>query len=164
MRSNIHDEKDNMKKIGYSTEADPEVTAKAIGRELNISPKASVEVCRDIRGMMVEDAVERLEKIISLEKPVRYHRYNGKVGHRKGKKFGAGRYPQKTAKAILDVIRHAQHNAEYKGMDSESMRIVHLSASKGMTVEGYMPRAHGRSSPFNHERVNIEAVLEVVEE
>lgn len=153
-----------MKKMGYSIKADPEVTAKAVGRELDISPKASVEVCREIRGMKVEDAVQRLEEIISLKRPVSYRRYNGQVGHRKGRKFGAGRYPKKTAKAILDVIRHAQHNAEYKGLDSDNMRIVHISSGKGMMVEGYLPRAHGRSSPFNHETTNIEVVLEVVEE
>jgi large subunit ribosomal protein L22 len=153
-----------MGKLGYSTKADPESTAKAIGRELDISPKASVEVCREVKGMMVEDAAHLLEDIIALKKPVRYHRFNGQVGHRKGKKFGAGRYPKKTAKAILDVIRHAQHNAEYKGLDSDNLRIVHISASRGMTTEGYIPRAHGRSSPFNHETANIEVVLEVVGE
>ena len=86
-----------MSKIGYSSKADPENTAKAIGRELSISPKASVEVCREIRGMMVEDAARYLEDVIALKKPIRYQRYNGQVGHRKGKKFGAGRYPQKVA-------------------------------------------------------------------
>jgi large subunit ribosomal protein L22 len=153
-----------MRKIGYSIKADPEITARAIGRELSISPKASVEVCREIRGMMVEDAIQYLEDVIALKRPVRYHRYNRQVGHRKGKKFGAGRFPKKTAKAILDVIRHAQHNAEYKGLDSDNMRITHIASSKGMIVEGYMPRAHGRSTPFNHETANIEVVLEVVGE
>lgn len=152
-----------MKKIGYTIKVDPEGTAKALGRELDISPKASVEVCRAIRGMMVEDAAQFLEEVISLKRPVSYHRYTGQVGHRKGRKFGAGRYPKKTAKAILDVIKHAQHNAEYKGLDSDNMRIAHISSSRGMTVEGYIPRAHGRSSPFNHERTNIEVVLKVVE-
>lgn len=153
-----------MKKIGYSIKEKPEGTAKAIGRELDISPKASVEVCREIRGMMVEDAVTYLEQVISLKKPVSYRRYKKQIGHRKGKKFGAGRFPKKTAKAILDVVRHAQHNAEYKGLDSDNMKIVHISSSRGMKVEGYMPRAHGRSSPFNHETTNVEVVLEVVEE
>ena len=153
-----------MKKIGYTIKAHPEGTAKAIGRELDISPKASVEVCREVRSMTVEDAIQFLEEVISLKRPVSYRRYNGQVGHRRGKKFGAGRYPKKTAKAILDVIKHAQHNAEYKGLDSANMRIMHISSSRGMTVEGFMPRAHGRSTPFNHERANIEVVLEVIEE
>jgi large subunit ribosomal protein L22 len=152
-----------MKKMGYSIKANPEITAKAIGRELDISPKASVEVCREIRGMMVEDAIKILEEIISQKRPVSFRRYNKKIGHRKGKKFGAGRYPKKTAKAVLDVLKHAQHNAEYKGLDSDNMRIVHICSSKGMKVEGFMPRAHGRSSPFNHEKTNIEVILEVVE-
>ena len=153
-----------MRKIGYSIKVDPEITARASGRELGISPNASVEVCREIRGMMVEDAMQYLEDVIALKRPVRYHRYNGQVGHRKGKKFGAGRFPKKTAKAILDVIKHAQHNAEYKGLDSDNMKITHITSSRGMTVEGYMPRAHGRSTPFNHETANIEVVLEVVGE
>ena len=153
-----------MKKIGYTSSIDPEKSAKAIGRELPISSKASVEVCRSVRGKMVEDAVKFLEDVIALKRPVSYHKHRGEVGHRKGKKFGPGRYPKKTAQAILDVIRHAQHNAEYKGLDSENMRIVHVSSSKGMKTEGFMPRAHGSSSPFNHETANIEVVLEVVEE
>lgn len=153
-----------MGKIGYTSKADPENTAKAIGRELSISPKASVEVCREIRGMMVEDATRYLEDVIALKKPIRYQRYNGQVGHLKGKKFGAGRYPQKVASQILDVIKHAQHNAEYKGLDSENMRITHISTSRGMTTQGYQPRAYGRSTPFNHETANIEVVLEVVGE
>jgi large subunit ribosomal protein L22 len=153
-----------MGKIGYSSKADPENTAKAIGRELPISPKASVEVCREVRGMMVEDAAQFLEDVIALKKPIRYLRYNGQIGHKKGKRFGPGRYPKKTAEAILDIIKHAQHNAEYKGLDSENMRITHISAKRGMVTQGYMPRAMGRSTPFNHETANIEVVLEVVGE
>ena len=153
-----------MGKIDYSSKADPETTAKAIGRELHISPKASVEVCREVRGMMVEKAAQFLEDVIALKKPIRYLRYNRQIGHKKGKKFGAGRYPKKTAEAILDVIKHAQHNAEYKGLDSENMRIIHISAKRGMTTQGFMPRAMGRSTPFNHETANIEVVLEVIGE
>lgn len=149
---------------GYSAEFDPERTSKAIGKELNISPKTSVEVCRRIKNMMTEDAVEFLEKVIALEQPIRYYRYCGQTGHRKGKGFGAGRYPIKVAKEILEVIRSAQHNAEYKGLDSEKMRIIHIAASKGRIIEGYMPRAHGRSTPSDHYLTNIELILEVFEE
>jgi large subunit ribosomal protein L22 len=153
-----------MKKIDYSAKTDLENTARAIGRELDISPKASVEVCREIRNMKVEDAIALLESVKTLTTPIRYKRYNKQVGDRKAIKVGAGRYPQKTARAIQDVIEHAQHNAEYKGLDSENMRIVHIASNRGMVKEGFRPRAHGRSSPFNHETVNIEVILEVIEE
>jgi large subunit ribosomal protein L22 len=153
-----------MGKLGYSSKTDPEMTAKAIGRELHISPKASVEICREIRGMMVEDAAQYLEDVKLLKRPVRYRRYIKQIGHRKGEKFGPGRYPIKAADAILDVIRNAQHNAEYKGLDSENMKITHISTHRGMTTQGYQPRAYGRSTPFNHETANIEVVLEVVGE
>ena len=43
--------------VGYSyqvKEGDP--IAKAIGREIHISPKHSVEICRVLRGKKLEDA------------------------------------------------------------------------------------------------------------
>jgi len=40
--------------MGYTAKPEEEDIAKAIGKELLVSPKKSVEVCRAIRGMNVE--------------------------------------------------------------------------------------------------------------
>ncbi|MEW5761056.1 MAG: 50S ribosomal protein L22 [Candidatus Thermoplasmatota archaeon] len=146
--------------IGYSKKVDPEKTAKAIGKELQISPKYSTEICKAIRGMKVEDAKEYLTAVVEMKKPVRCERYVKQVTHKRGKKFGAGRYPVKAASQILRVIESALENAEYKGLDTEGMRLIHISANRGRVWKGYIQRAHGRSSAHNRLTTNIEVILE----
>src|SRR5437879_9475295 len=54
-----------MPERGYSvTGLDPDRTVKCAGRELRISPKASVELCRTIRGMKLPEAKKLLEREI----------------------------------------------------------------------------------------------------
>jgi len=146
---------------GYTTYADPDTTAKAIGRDIPVSPKMSREICGMIRGMKVETAVSALEEVIELKRAVPLKRYNKRVSHKKG--VGPGRYPQKAAKAVLSVVQSAVTNAEYKGLDAETMVIATVSASRGRTIPGHMPRAHGRATQWDQNTVNIEVIIEEVE-
>ncbi|HIJ00912.1 MAG: large subunit ribosomal protein [Candidatus Methanomethylophilaceae archaeon] len=146
---------------GYTVKADPEITAKAIGKELPISPKHSREICKMIRGMETPKAKEVLEGVIALKRPVPMGRFKKRVSHKAG--VGPGRFPQKAAKAILQVIESAEANAEYKGLDPENMIISTVSASLGRTIPGHRPRAYGRATQWNQQTVNIEVILEEVE-
>ncbi len=151
-----------MTKLGYSAQdVDEEATARAIGRELPISPKKAVELCRALRGKSIEDAKEYLERVIAKRQAVPMRRYHTMVAHKKG--VGPGRYPVKVARHMLKVIQSAEENAGYKGLDVDSMRIKILVAHRGPITKGQMPRAHGRSSPWNQETVHLEIVLEEVE-
>lgn len=150
-----------MKKAGYSAqELDTETTARAMARELLIPTKKTFELCRAIRGMNVEKAKEYLENVISLKQPVPFKTFNRWVGHKKG--IGPGRYPVKSARAVLRLLESAQENAEYKGLTSDEMRIKVIAAHKGSPNKANMPRAHGTSTRWYHETVNIELVLEEV--
>ncbi len=146
---------------GYTATADPDTSAKALGRELPISPKMSREICGMVRGMKVDQAVQALEDVIALKRAVPLKRYNKRVSHKPG--VGPGRYPQKAAGEILKVIRSAMSNAEYKGLDVDGMVLTTITASRGRTIPGHMPRAHGRATQWNQETVNIEVIIEEVE-
>jgi len=151
-----------MAKIGYSTQGlDDEKTSRAMGRELPISPKKAMEVCREIRGKSVEDAKAYLERVIAMDQPVPMRRYKTMVAHKRG--TGPGRYPVKVAKQVMKILESAEENAGYKGLDVESMRVKVAMAHKGSIQKGIMQRAHGTSSPWNQETVNLEVVLEEVE-
>lgn len=147
--------------VGYTQDVDPEKTAKALGKELKISPKKCKEVCANIRGMKVEEAKKFLREVIVLDRPVKYNYYKKYLSHKPG--VGPGRYPQKVAKAILRVIESAQHNAEYKGLDSENMRIHTIAIHRGQIQKGMMPRAFGRSTQWNDLTSHIEVILEEME-
>ena len=150
--------------VGYSMDIAGENTARAIGKELPVSWKDSVELCREVRGLYLEDAKELLEDVIAMERPIHYRRYKNYVSHKRGKGFGPGRYPVKAASRLLKVLEGAEGNAEYKGLDPENMFIVHIAANRGTTYQGWKPRARGRATPWNSETVNIEVILQETEE
>ncbi len=150
-----------MAKVKYAyKEEDKSRTARASATQLKISPKHAVEICREIRGMEVEKARKYLEEVINMERPVAFKRYNRKVGHRRGLTgWASGRYPVKAATHILKVLENAEANAEYKGLDTEKLRIIHISSHRGPVIRGWIPRAFGRATPFNTPTTHVQIVL-----
>ena len=153
-----------MPKWGYSIIEEmlnPEKTAKASGRELKISHKAAREVCKAIKGMMLNDAKQYLRDVTAKKKAIPYTRYNKKLPHRHGLiKTFAGRYPIKASQQILGVLESAQSNAENKGLDVDRLRIMHAAAYQGIKLKRYTPRAHGRASPKYDTTTHVEIVLD----
>ncbi|HDI12849.1 MAG: 50S ribosomal protein L22 [Hadesarchaea archaeon] len=149
-----------MPKFGYSTRVEGPC-GKAFGREMRISPKHAMEVCRAIRNMRLDAAKRYLEDVQKKKKAVPFMRHRKKLAHRKGV-GGSGQYPVKAAREILKVLKNAEANAGYKGLDTEKLRIVHASAYKGITVPGILPRAFGRATPHNKPLTNVEIILKEV--
>ncbi|AXI25205.1 50S ribosomal protein L22 [Methanofervidicoccus sp. A16] len=150
-----------MGKLKYKIKTDPNKTTRAMGRALRISRKHAVEICREIKGMKLDEAMRYLRRVIELKQVVPFKRHGKEVGHKKGKYgWGAGRYPQKAAREILKVLENAKSNAEYKGLNVDKLRIKHISSNKGFTIKRYMPRAYGRATPKFQETVHIQVILE----
>ena len=147
---------------GFSFPYNPEIHAAARGTGLNVSPKAAREVCKAIKGMDLEKAKSYLERVIKMNQAVPFKRHDGKVGHRRGKGISTGRYPVKTAAAILKVIESAGNNGEAIHIDIENWRILHIATSRGVSVESRFPRARGRATPKMRESANVEVVLEEI--
>jgi large subunit ribosomal protein L22 len=147
-----------MSRIQYSIRADPDTSCQAMGHELHISPRHAREICRAIHGMNADHATHYLENVVALKQAVPFKRHNDSMGHRRGP-MAAGRYPQKAAKEFIKILKNAIANGEYKGLDTEHMKIIHIATKKGRVIRGFRPRARGRSSPKNTETVNIEMIL-----
>ncbi len=147
------------------TDLDPDRTVKASGRQLRVSPKAAREVCNALKGMRLNEAKDFLEAVAEKRKAVPFLRHRKKMAHRRGlQKADAGKYPVKTARKILEVLKSAEANAEYRGFDIERLRVIHASAYPGMKIRKYIPRAFGRMSPYFKTLCHVEVVLEQMEE
>jgi len=147
--------------IGYSVKPDPDKTARALGRELEVKPRHAIEVCRALRGLTLVEARELMEGVVEQRKAIPYRRHLINAGHRKG--TGPGGYPVKTAKAVLKLLAQAEANAEYKGLETDRLVVRHAAAQRAGVVPGQMPRARGRATPWNKQITHIELVLEEVE-
>lgn len=145
----------------YSTESDPDKTAKAYGYELHCSLKDSKNIAYALKGKNLDYAKIIVQEIIDEKRAVSAVFHKGKISHRK--KIGPGSYPQRAAKEFLKVLNNAENNAEYKGFDAENMKIKHISAYGGRVLRGTFPRAFGRASRKSKRTTNIEIILEEVE-
>lgn len=151
-----------MAKLGYSFKSESEEKiSKAIARSLQVSPKWSFEVAREIRGLKLEKAKTLLEEIIEMKRPLPIKRYNKGVAHRRGlTKAFAGRYPVKACSFALKALNSAEANAEYKGLDVDRLYIKHAQAKRGQVMRRFRPRAFGRASAHNTPTTHLEIVLE----
>ncbi|GAB4316718.1 MAG: 50S ribosomal protein L22 [Promethearchaeota archaeon] len=152
-----------MPNFGYSVYGlDKDRTAIGSGRDVRCSAKMAREVCHTIKGMKLQRAKDYLEAVALLKAPVPFRRHNKKQAHRRGLKqfkWDAGRYPEKAARKILEVLLNVESNAEYKGLDTERCRIVHAAAQKARKIKRYIERAHGRSTAYFKQLTHVEIVL-----
>lgn len=152
-----------MVKTAYNFDIkDENKIAKAIIANANASLKYSTEICREIKSKPLNKAEKFLMNIIEKEQYLPLRKYNKKVPHRKGNATSntkSGRYPQKTAKIFLDLLGSAKANADYKGLNSDSMLILHAFASEGFRRQGH--QSQGRISGKIHKRksTHLEVIL-----
>lgn len=137
----------------YSYQKGEEHIAKAVGVNLPYSHKVSIEISNHIRGMNLQKAKKVLEDVIAMKKAVPYKRFTNGPGHKKG--MASGRYPIKASTGFLKLLNSVEANAQFKGLNTSSLSIVHLSAQKGTDSWHY-----GRHRRRKMKRVHIEVVVQ----
>ena len=149
-----------MPTFGYSVHGyNPVVHVRASLREVDVSPKEAREVCAAIKGLPLAKAREILNDVVELRRPIPFRRYSKKVGHKAGLQgYYAGRYPIKVAKAVLKLLDSLEANAEYRGLDTSRLKLIHAAAYPGRRLRRYVPRAFGRATPKDKVLVHIEVV------
>ncbi|MGC8571256.1 50S ribosomal protein L22 [Caldivirga sp.] len=142
----------------YNVVISPDQIAKARGLEFRISWKKAIEVARAVKFLTIKQAEEYMEKVKDLEAPVPIKEFTKKQAHHNVPWDGwpTAKWPAKVADAFLQVLRNLENNASYRGLNVDNTVIVHASASRGMRIRNYMPRALGRATPWFQDTVNIE--------
>jgi large subunit ribosomal protein L22 len=144
-----------MPKHNYSYQKEKEHIVKAVGRNLDISPKESIEICNYVRGRPLNQAKMLLQQSIDFVRPVPIKRFSNGVGHKPG--MSAGRYYPKACESILKIIKSAEANAKNKGFNSADLKVAHISMQIG-------PKNwhHGRQRRSIAKNSHIEVVLEEI--
>ena len=131
-------------------------------REKKISHKHAREVSVAIKGLTVEKARDYLQSVIEHKRSIPFRRFKNQVGHRTDPGVMSGRYPEKTVKEVLKLLDNLESNAEYKGMDLDRLKIINVTAQKGMVVQRFIPRAQGRATAKNDVLTHIEIIAQEV--
>merc|ERR1719407_430186 len=75
-----------------------------------------------------------------------------------------GRWPVKSAKIVLDLLRNAESNAEFQNLDTDNLTITHIQVNAAQQGRRRTYRAHGRIGPYCNCPAHVEMILEEREE
>jgi large subunit ribosomal protein L17e len=86
--------------------------------------------------------------VIAHKQAIPFRRFCGGVGRTAQAKNrhsnGQGRWPAKSARFILDLLKNAESNAEVKGLDVDNLYISHIQVNQAQKQRRRTYRAHGR--------------------
>jgi large subunit ribosomal protein L22 len=149
-------------KVGYSYTPENEgFVAKATGREMRVRSKDCVEICAAIQGMKAEKARDYLQDVLDDKALIPIKKTKTQRGHKTGMK-PYGRRPVKAVDAVLNVLKSAISNAEFKGLDISNCVVVSALSQRGYKVRRAKPK--GRHALFTSHLTTVQIFVEEVSE
>lgn len=151
--------------VKYCKEPDnPNKSAKAKGRDLRVHFKNTYETAAAIRGMTLRKAQAYLTAVLEKKRCIPFRKFNGGVGRcAQAKEFKGGvtqgRWPVKSVRIIMDLLKNAESNAEFKNLDVENLVVSHVAVQRAPRGRRRTYRAHGRINPFMSSPCHIELHL-----
>merc|ERR1712087_42430 len=141
---------------------EPENAAKARGSNLRVHFKNTRETAQAIKKMPLSRATRYLKNVIVQKEIIPFRRFMGGVGrHAQAKVHGTsqGRWPVKSAEFLLHLLKNAESNAEYKGLDADHLVVDHIQVNRAPKMRRRTYRAHGRINPYMSSPCHIEVCL-----
>lgn len=104
--------------------------AKAIAKFQRVSPRKTALIARNVRGKGIEEAMNIL-------------RFT----------------PNKSAGAILNVLKSAAANATQMAVNVDAMFVKEILVTSGPTWKRFMPRSQGRATKIHKRTSHITVIL-----
>ena len=154
--------------VKYSREAsNPSKSCKAMGVDLRVHFKNTYETAQAIKGMSLLKAQTYLENVVEKKQCIPFRKFKGCISRTPQAmefKTTQGRWPVKSCKVLLGLLKNAESNAEFKNLDTEKLIIKHIQVSAAQQGRRRTYRAHGRIGPYMSCPSHIEMILEEEEE
>jgi len=137
--------------------------AKAKGSNLRVHFKNTRETAQAIKKMPLHRATKYLKNVIAQKEIIPFRRFMGGVGrHAQANQVhgtAQGRWPVKSAEFLLHMLKNAESNAEYKGLDPDHLVVDHIQVNRAAKMRRRTYRAHGRINPYMSSPCHIEIAL-----
>jgi len=154
--------------VKYSREAvDPAKSAKARGANLRVHFKNTRETAQAVKGLTLRRAQAYLKDVLNHKDTVPFRRFTGCIGRNaqaKNHKWTQGRWPEKSARYILDLLTNAESNAEVQGLEVDNLYVDHIQVNQAPKLRRRTYRAHGRINPYMSSPSHIELILATKQE
>jgi len=148
-------EKEDRKKFGRSK-----------GSYLRVHFKNTLETANAIRGLKVEKAITYLENVVEHKQCIPFRRHNGGVGRTaQAKHFKAtqGRWPVKSCKFLLGLLKNAVANAAANELVEDDLEVLSVVVNQAPKTRRRTFRAHGRINPYQGHPCHVEVILKPID-
>ena len=138
-----------------------------MGVDLRVHFKNTYESAQAIKGLSLSAAQTYLENVLEKKQCIPFRKFKGCISRTpqaKAFKTTQGRWPVKSCKVLLGLLKNAESNAEFKNLDTENLVIKHIQVSAAQQGRRRTYRAHGRIGPYMSCPSHIEMILEEKEE
>merc|ERR1719299_386253 len=117
--------------------------------------------------MTLRTAQQYLEDVCQKKRCVPFRVYKGCIGRTpqaKEFKMSQGRWPIKSCKIVLDLLKNAESNADFKNLDSDNLTVSHIQVQRAQQGRRRTYRAHGRINPYMSSPCHIQMFLQEKDE
>ncbi|XP_043241288.1 60S ribosomal protein L17-like isoform X3 [Amphibalanus amphitrite] len=124
--------------------------------------KNTYETAKVLKKMPLRRATRYLKNVIAHKECVPFTRFSGGVGRcAQAKAFGTtqGRWPKKSCEHLLQLLRNAEANADFKGLDVDHLVVDHIQVNRAAKMRRRTYRAHGRINPYMASPCHVEIIL-----
>ncbi|KAJ7095820.1 60S ribosomal protein L17/L23 [Mycena belliarum] len=140
----------------------PETTSRARGEYLRTHFKNMREVAAALTGLKLTKAYTYLADVKEHKQIIPFRRFAGGVGRAsQAKQFKAtqGRWPEKSVKFMLRLLKNAESNADAKNIELEDLIIKNIVVQQAPKTRRRTYRAHGRINPYQGHPTHVEIIL-----
>merc|ERR1711920_954350 len=153
--------------MGSREPTNPSKACKAMGVDLRVHFKNTYETAQAIKGMTLRAAQTYLQDVCEKKQCVPFRKYTGCIGRTpqaKAFKMSQGRWPVKSCKILLDLLKNAESNAEFKNLDTDNLVIKHVQVNAAQQGRRRTYRAHGRINAYMSCPCHVEMILQEKDE
>lgn len=127
--------------------------------DLRAHYKNTYETARAVKGMKIKLAIHYMENVLEHKQIVPFRKHSGGVGRHaqcKEWKITTGRWPEKSVKAVRELLLNLRANCETKGLDLDKVIISHVVVQRAVQGRRRTYRAHGRITPYLSSNCHVE--------
>ena len=139
----------------------------AKGKDLRTHFKNTFHVGRAIKGMPLTKAEAYLNDVLEHKRCIPYSRFDHSVGRCSAAiQFGLtkGRYPEKSVRIVLNLLKNAKANAEAKKLNIDKLVIKNVFVNQATEGRRRTYRAHGSINAYCSSNCHVEILCEEAKE
>lgn len=113
--------------------------------------------------MYVRKAEAYLKEVLQHKKCIPFTRYNksmGRTGQALQAGFTKGRWPEKSIRVVLDLLKNAIANGESKKLNIEKLAVKKIIVNQAVKGRRRTYRAHGRINAYLSSNCHVEIICE----